>query len=220
MKTFAYKNTPNVNIMRLHSRAPLVTLADRPIAFTGGCNPRSSVYCRAPHNSFQRVPSNLAYAPTVQRLPRTQPAPQALPYIAPPAPVASYSTHKSYTVNVPNAAPLPSTLPSSNVIGNVVTNQYSYQPAGGGNYWEKASGPTLVGGLPATQIICRRQAPRPAPVTVRVVSPVIGIPVPVPTPVYVPMNTCGPLAHTGFGAPALAGGPSPRANRYGSRWTY
>lgn len=67
-----------------------------------------------------------------------------------------------------------------NVIGSVVTGQYSYQPAGGGElYWEKTSGPTVVDGLPATQIICRRQAPRPAPVNGRVVSPVIGVPVPV-----------------------------------------
>lgn len=59
-------------------------------------------------------------------------------------------------------------------------------------YWEKTSGPTMVDGLPATQILCRRQAPRPAPVNVRVVSPVIGVPHPVPTPV--PVQTgCAPV---------------------------
>jgi hypothetical protein len=33
-----------------------------------------------------------------------------------------------------------------------------------GGYWEKASGPTMVDGMQATQVICRRQAPMPAPI--------------------------------------------------------
>lgn len=192
LKTFAYKNTPNVNIMRLHSRTPSVTLADRPIAFTQGCTPTSTVYCRAPRASVNPV-----IAPT--------PRPVA-PYIAPPVrpqyrpqyrPQMSYAPHYLGPI-----APRP--MMGGNVIGQTMSHQYTYQPQGGGAYWEKASGPAIVDGLPATQIICRRQAPRPAPVTVNVVRPVIGVPTPVPTPVYTQEQPqCAPvdgyMAHSRYG---------------------
>lgn len=194
LKTFAYKNTPNVNITRLHSRAPFVSLNDRPVGFTQGCTPTSTVYCRGDQAPVRPI----AYA--------QQPAPQ--PYIAPPV----------YT------APRPAPQPTS------VSN---------GGYWERASGPALIDGLPATQIICRRPVqqyvprPMPRPITVQVVRPVIGVPTPIPTPVPVPVymprpypmpmpapmygTTCG-----GFQAPMMGQNPRshPRANRYGSRWTY
>lgn len=44
-----------------------------------------------------------------------------------------------------------------------------------GTYWEKMSGPTMMGNTMATQVICKRQ------VRQRVVRPVINVPVPVPT---------------------------------------
>lgn len=195
LKTFAYKNTPDVNTMRLRSRTPMVSVSDVPSGFTGGCNP-TSVYCI----SQQKLPRALPVAP---------PAPMPQPVMTAPlrtAPaLSSYTTNRSYV-----AHSAPTQLPSN------------------GAYWEKVTGPTLVNGLPATQILCRREAPRPAPVTVRVVRPVIGVPVPVPTPVPVPMSTCGgpvygsgyPAYGNGFAAPALAGAPAPAASRYGSRWTY
>lgn len=275
LRTVEYKNTPNVNVMRLRSRGPMVRLNDGPSGLTGDCNP-TGVYCGAPQGRpVQGRPVNVTFAPApqyvappapvqprvtigsgynpaafaprqygstdfvpgiahvptsiVDRSPIThidgvpQPtvrsittAPMSAPMMAAPmmpAPMTSYSTNRSYVANT-----MPTRRPAGNVIGNVVTNQYSYQPASGGAYWEKASGPTIVDGLPATQILCRREAPRPAPVNVRVVSPVIGVPYPVPTPVPVAVNTCGSAYGNGFAAPTLAGGPS--ANRYGSRWTY
>ena len=269
LRTVEYKNTPNVNVMRLRSRTPMVSLSGSPSGFTGGCNP-AGVYCGAPqgrpvnvnfapapqyvaapapvqttvtvgsgynpaafaprqYGSLDFVPG-IAHVPTsiVDRSPIThidgvpQPivrsittAPMSAPMMS--APMSSYSTSRSYVANtMPTRRPVARQM--GNVIGSVVTNQYSYQPAGGGAYWEKASGPTIVDGLPATQILCRREAPRPAPVNVRVVSPVIGVPYPVPTPVPVAVNTCGSAYGNGFAAPTLAGGPS--ANRYGSRWTY
>ncbi len=272
LRTFNYKNTPNVNVMRLRSHTQAVRLNDAPGTFNNGCNP-AKVYCTTP-------PARLPIAP---------PAPQAMPYIAPPAPVqsrvtmssgynasafaprqygsldfvpgiahvptstvdrspithingipqpivrsittaplapaafpmtsmasSSYSTSRSFVANT-----MPTQRPNGNVLGNVVTNQYTYQPEGGGAYWERTSGPTIVDGLPATQILCRREAPRPDPVNVQVVSPVIGVPVPVPTPVPVPFNTCGGVTYgNGFAPPVLAGGPAPTYSRYGSRWTY
>ncbi len=47
LKSFAYKNTPNVNVMRVHSRAPVVGLNDVPNGFSGGCTPVLTSYCRA-----------------------------------------------------------------------------------------------------------------------------------------------------------------------------
>lgn len=240
LKTIQYQNSPNVNIMRVHSRAPAVSLSDAPSAFTGGCTPTSTAYCRAPQG-----------APVKVALHSAPPAPAPV-YVAPrpPAPRithgsgynAAHFASRQYgsTDFVPGIAHVPTSIVDRspithingipqphirsvtiantsgvhsghsygsrpvmggpNVIGSVVTDQYTYQPPGGGElYWEKTSGPTIVDGLPATQIICRRQAPRPAPVNVRVVSPVIGVPHPVPV-------------QTGC-APELAGHSE-------SRWTY
>ena len=192
LKNFGYKNTPNVNIMRLHSRAPVVGLSDRPIQFSAGCNPNSTVYCRAPQGP------RFISAPKVARPVSIELYPKPTPYVAP-------------------VMPAPRPVPR-NVIGRVVTGQYSYQPQGGGQYWEKTSGPTIVDDLPATQILCRREAPRPAPVNVRVVSPVIGVPYPVPTPVPYPVYT--PECRSA-NMPTLAGAPRHMgASRYGNRWTY
>ncbi len=200
LKSFAYKNTPNVNIMRLHSRAPLVNLNDAPSQFTGGCNPSSTVYCRKPQRPAVVMPRQyiapVASAPTIVYAPR--PAPVRT--IVRTAPVVSTRT-------IVRTAPVVSRLPAPQISAS-------------GGYWEKTAGPSIVDGLPATQILCRRQAPRPAsmpaPVSVRVVRPVIGVPQPVPTPVRVPVYrpaapACGPV---------LAGGPKNSISRYGSRWTY
>lgn len=86
----------------------------------------------------------------------------------------------------------------------------------------KVAGPTVVGGLPATQVVCRPPAP-PAPPKINVVRPVIGVPVPVPTPL--PPIGCFGSGHAPapvLGAPqysnpglALAGGPSTRFSSVG-----
>lgn len=247
LKTVQYQNTQNVNIMRVHSRAPAVALSDAPSAFTGGCTPTSTAYCRAPQGTPVRVSLNAAPAP-------------APVYVA-PAPRVSYgsgynaanfaSRQYGSTDFVPGIAHVPTSIVDrspithidgvpqpqvrsvttantsvvssghsygprpaigGNVIGSVVTGQYSYQPPGGGMYWEKTSGPTVVDGLPATQILCRRQAPRPAPVNVRVVSPVIGVPQPVPTPVPVQVG-CAPVQPHAMHANSRYGAPT-------GRWTY
>lgn len=44
-----------------------------------------------------------------------------------------------------------------------------------GTYWEKMSGPTMIGNTMASQVICKRQ------IRQRVVRPIINVPVPVPT---------------------------------------
>ncbi len=88
---------------------------------------------------------------------------------------------------------------SGNVIGmqtQTVTmppqNAYGGSVSGNGGYWEKVSGPTMMGGMQATQVICKRQAQ-----AVNVQRPVIGVPTPVPTPM--PMGCYNNM-------PELAGG--------------
>lgn len=95
-----------------------------------------------------------------------------------------------------------------------------------GTYWEKASGPTMVDGMPATQVLCKRQAPM-VQKQLQVVRPVIGVRTPVP--VYVqpqmPAGCAGPapVAMPHMGAPRPMA-PKPQmmgSSRYGSSsWTH
>ncbi len=122
---------------------------------------------------------------------------------------------------------------SSNVIGtmsNTVsmapqTNVYPGSMASDGTYYEKVSGPTMLGGMQATQVICKRQAPQ-----MHVQSPIVGVPTPVPTPVcqsvpaQMPMAApmaapvAAPQQRVPFYAPASSGryGSSLPGSRFGS----
>jgi len=75
------------------------------------------------------------------------------------------------------------------------TNVYPGSMSGDGSYYEKVSGPTMMGGAQATQVICKRQAPQ-----VNVQHPVVGVPTP----------TCVAPMHSLSAMPQLAGG-----SRYG-----
>ena len=255
LKTVGYKNSPNVNIMRVYGQRPTVALADFPSQYSGGCKPGSTVYCRAPQ--AQPVQVQMAPPPMISApMPAPLPAPRItvgsgynpanfasrqygstnfVPGIAhvptsiidrspithidgiPQPRIGSVTTmamSRGYQgMSIP--APRPAFPPmGGRVIGQVNAGSFTYQPPGGGAYWEKTSGPTMVDGLPATQILCRREAPRPAPITVNVVRPVIGVPQPVPTPVPVQVG-CAP---TPMPVPGIA--PVTGKRLYGSRWTY
>lgn len=100
----------------------------------------------------------------------------------------------------PVMAPQPRPIANSPVIAAPVA------PSGvmpGQGYWEKVSGPTMVGNLPATQVICRRHAPTPPLPVVR--------PAPMPAPVTCVRQVMAPQ-------PFMASGPaySMRTSRYGS----
>ena len=41
--------------------------------------------------------------------------------------------------------------------------RYGSRVGADGTYWEKVSGPTRIGGMDATQVICKRRLPRPGP---------------------------------------------------------
>lgn len=63
----------------------------------------------------------------------------------------------------PVAAPRPAPRPM--VIAPVAMPPMAPAYGPGPGQWEKVSGPTMVDGLQATQVVCRRPAPAPAPVT-------------------------------------------------------
>jgi len=83
-------------------------------------------------------------------------------------------------------------------------NVYAGSMAADGTYYEKVSGPTTLGGMRATQVICKRQAP-----VMNVQRQVIGVPSPVPTPVA-GCQSSSHMMHSSFGMPTMAGG-----SRYG-----
>ena len=115
---------------------------------------------------------------------------------------ASYNTISNVgfapiTAPVINAAPVSITAAPISVSAAPVT----FNPASSarflpetlqadGTYWEQTSGPTIVDGMLASEVVCKRQA--------EVVNPIIGVPQAVPTPL--------PLACYNQ-AGVLAGGP-------------
>ena len=115
------------------------------------------------------------------------------------------------------------------VVNYVQTASSAPTPSGvdaSGGYWEEVSGVTRFGDTIATKVICRRQAPQPAPTIQRVVRPVIGVPTPVPTPVPYTVNVpahcipAAPRSHIGgFAGPKAPIVPVPRPLTNG-RWVY
>jgi hypothetical protein len=150
-----------------------------------------------PANFASRTYGNNAFTPGIANIPTSIVDRSPITHIGgiPQARVNSVTTASRHT------------YAQQNVIGHRISSSVVHQAPSAGGYWEKTSGPTMVGGMLATQIICRRQAPRPAPVRVNVVRPVIGVPTPVPTPL--PQIGCVPAQ------PVAAHVPT----RYGSRWT-
>ncbi|PHR92331.1 MAG: hypothetical protein COA69_08105 [Robiginitomaculum sp.] len=203
LKQFAYKNTPNVNIMRLHSRAPLISLGDRPVAFTNGCMPSSTVYCRAPQilPAPMPVPAPYIAPPTLIAMPQqyrqTSFATQSA-HIAAPAP--SYSGNNGYWEKASGPA-LIDGLP----VSQILCRRAAPCPV-------PVSAPVPVPMPVPVHVQVPVYVPAPPPINVRVVRPIIGVPVPVPTPIAPPNCNC-------FQAPAFACG-APSGNRYGNPWTY
>lgn len=92
----------------------------------------------------------------------------------------------SYGPVTPAPRPMPMAMPMGRMAGAPVLQSngaYGSTVGADGTYWEKMSGPTMLGNTMATQVICKRQVKQ------RVINPVVRVPVPVPTPVP---TTCGP----------------------------
>ena len=124
----------------------------------------------------------------------------------------------------------PTPVMGGNIVGTVSntvtmapqTNVYPGSMSTDGTYYEKVSGPTMVGGMQATQVICRRQAPQ-----MNVQSPIVGVPTPMPTPVCetvpAPMAPALPMMAP-MAAPMAAQSPVPiyapsAGGRYGSGYS-
>ncbi len=206
---------------------PAPQITERVVAIGGGYDP--SKFIPRTYGSNELTPG-IAHIPTsivdrsvenamaVLNTGKTQPQPIASGGIVPtPSMVSSVKMS-------PPAPVMSGNVMSGNVIGMVSntvtmapeTNVYPGSMSADGTYYEKVSGPTMVGGMQATQVICRRQAPK-----VNVQSPVVGVPTPVPTPVCetvsapamslpAPMSLQAPVP---YHAPASGG-------RYGSSYSY
>lgn len=217
--------------------APAPQVTERVVAIGSGYDP--SKFIPRTYGSNELTPG-IAHIPTsivdrshanataVLNSGRTQPQPIVSGGMVPtPSMVASAPAVVSAGTIAPAPVMSAPAMPG-NVIGMVTntvtmapdTNVYPGSMMGDGTYYEKVSGPTMLGSTQATQIICKRQAPR-----MNVQSPVIGVPTPVPTPVCeavpaAPMMAPAP-APVPMYAPAASGryGSSVSGSRFGSSGT-
>ncbi len=201
--------------------APQVT--ERVVAIGGGYDP--SKFIPRTYGSNELTPG-IAHIPTsivdrshanataVLNGGMTQPQPVVSGGTVPHPSMMSGGYSTASTVTMPPTMSRTITMPptrSGNVVGmvsNTVTmppqgNVYPGSMAGDGTYYEKVSGPTMMGGMQATQVICKRQAPR-----LQVQSPVIGLPTPVPTGV---VESCQSVPMPMAPAPVMSG-----TQRYGT----
>lgn len=91
LRSVKFSGSPHVNITRIHGQAPSVGLKDVPTAFTGGCHPESTEYCRTPAAAVRpaAVPAPVRVAAPVRIAAPVYvaPAPKvAAPVYVPPAP--------------------------------------------------------------------------------------------------------------------------------------
>lgn len=253
LNTVHYRQTPVVNITRVQTGVAAAPLNAAPTSFWQGCQPSAHAgsVCRRP--APRPVMAPIAPRPVV-----VAPAPRPVVVAAAPQPDLTPRQYGDASF-VPGIAHVPtSVVDRSPVTRDAALRQNGHALIGtpdltspapftshstssssmvsgvqsDGTYWEKASGPTIIDGMLATEILCKKQAaPAPvrvaAPVQVRrqyqVVRPVIGVPVPVPTPAYCNSARGGHYAvkgqrygHKGF-AQKLGYGLA-MASRYGQVW--
>ena len=194
LKNVGFKQTPNVNVLRVQSGPALAPLSGAPSAFWGGCSNSAgapSPYCGAP-----------AARPVYAAQPAYSPAPVAAPA---PAPVsygnassAQGHAYVSYNTIVHRVPPVVATPSEASVLRSRQTTSYasssygtSYGASSTGG-WKQVSGPTVVDGMMATQVLCKQPDPAPARTQVtqsyQVVRPVVQVGYPVP--VAVRGNVC------------------------------
>ena len=182
LRRFSFKSSPHVNIMRVYGKREVAELGDAPAAFTGGCTPGSTQYCRS---------SDIE--PPVARVGAVSGSMSAgqAPYIAPPAPAVA-AQHRQ-----------PAAPAAPRQYGSMTQAAPAMQPraAATQNQWNRVSGPTMIGNMPSTGVVCRQpNAPIPQGTHIASLPPVcVG-------PSMMPQN---------YGtSPGWAGAPV--ARRYGS----
>lgn len=185
LKNITYKQTPNTNVLRIESGAPVAPLSGAPNAFWGGCSnasgapDMSGVYCGA-NGAPQMAPPMMAQ-PRFAPQPRYQgSAYQGRVYGGGQGvtPGHAYVSHNTIVHRVPPVmAPAPTATPTSSYSSSFTSSTQS-----GG--WSQVSGPTVVDGLMATGVYCKQPDVAPAPVMpqqrYQVVRPVIAVRYPVP----------------------------------------
>lgn len=240
LRSVQYSRSPNVSITRIHSMAPSASLADTPNGFTGGCHPQSTGYCRS--QSVQAPPRMMAPMPVIDnRTPRQYGDASFVPGIAhvPTSHVdrsvennqAALNSGRAVAQSTVRGGMAPGRLNpsyvqsdntqsmSSNYMGHTPYQgpQMQNMGASNGTYWEQTSGPTMIDGMMATKVMCKRampQRPMPAPmVRTQVIHPVIGVPVPYPVPMR------GPVHCANMAPPMMAGGMGHGMSGQ-QRWTY
>ena len=224
-----YVQTPQINVTRIETGRRLASLSDAPSHSWAGCGGASAVTCAAPAPApIMARPMPMA-APVVMA---PAPAPVMRSYSASHSYDASKFQSRQYgtTDFVPGIAHIPTSIVDRSVAnrdailasGTVVaqpvlhtnssystvstastSNTVAYNADG--TSWSKASGPTFVDGMYASEVLCKQPAPMQQRIQVhqqayQVVRPVVNVPYPVP--VAVP----GPTVN-------VRGGDS----RYGSR---
>jgi len=182
-----FKQTPNVNVLRVQSGAALAPLSGYPTAFWGGCSNSAgapSPYCGAPA-------ARPVYAPSSAPVSSVQYGNAGL------TPGHAYVSHNTIVHRIPPVVATPS---ETAMLRSRQTTSYSSYSApsysagtsvgtsvGGG--WKQVSGPTVVDGMLATQVLCKQPEPAPAQVSqsYQVVRPVIEVGYPVPVAVRGPV---------------------------------
>lgn len=216
LSSVLYRQTPVVNVTRVQTGAQHAPLNAAPTSFWQGC--QSGAVCRQPA-PVMRAPVMPAPRPVVMApAPRPVMAPPAprpdltprqygdasfVPGIAhvptsvvdrsPVTRDAALRQNGHALTGTPSvhSNSYASTRPYSGASSHAASGNVVSGMQADGSYWEKASGPTFIDGMLATEILCKTQAAPmrvQAPVRVQqqyqVVRPVIGVPTPVPTPVY------------------------------------
>ncbi len=189
LKTVGFKQTPNMNVLRVQSGAALAPLSGAPNAFWGGCSNASGAPVSGPYCGAQAAPRPVM-APQIAPRPVYRPA--SRPVQLAPAPVTQNRlqghAYVSYDTIVHRVPPVVATASETAQLRSrqTVTSSYGGSSYGSGG-WKQVSGPTVVDGMLATQVLCKQ--PDPAPVmaqaqqSYQVVRPVVEVRYPVPVQV-------------------------------------
>lgn len=269
LRRFEYVQTPQINVTRIETGRAHASLSDAPAHMWPGCGGHGQLTCSTPAPApimARPMPAPVMAAP--MPMPVAAPAPVMRSYSASHSYDASKLVSRQYgsTDFVPGIAHIPTSivdrsvanrdaiLASGTVVAQpVLKTNSSYATVSNtvaqnsdGTSWTKASGPTFVDGMYASEVLCKQPAPMQQRVQVQqrayqVVRPVVNVPYPVP--VAVPGPVTNVRGHSRYGqagcaapAPRPMAGPAPimrriapghasqapmGGSRYGgSTWTY
>lgn len=229
LRSVHYSRSPNVSITRIHSLDQGPNLMDTPSGFTGGCHATSTRYCSGERRAIA-APTPAPVVDNSRFQPRQYGDATFVPGIAhvPTSYVDRSVENAQAALNsgraVPQSRTLGGTAPNPSMVRNTGPRVTMYQnPVASQGSWEQVSGPTMIGGMMATKVMCKRAT------QTQVVRPIIGVPVPVPVDCagvphaghaghmgYAPQMNYG----MGYSSPFPASQPGPMAQGHGPRWTY